>query len=131
MRGLFLIPALLAVSLGSVGSDADAPWVPRVVNIVAACTGGSPRVEPSQVRINFADNVEWRATGQVTSFAITPKDTERWPFPRNIAGNPQTPASSGLPPTGTPVGTYLYYVVISCPDGSTQVIDPEIIIGAG
>ncbi|HKJ01401.1 MAG TPA: hypothetical protein VJ997_03070 [Longimicrobiales bacterium] len=131
MRGRIVLPALVVASLGVMGSAADAPRAPQFVNIVAACNpSGNQRVEPSQVRIKFADNVVWRVVGnRAASFTITPKDVERWPFRRDIGGNQTTSANSGSPAAGTAAGTYGYNVNITCADGSTQLIDPDIIIG--
>jgi hypothetical protein len=80
--------------------------------------------------MTHADNVEWREpSGRAVSWIITPKDTLRWPFPGSIGGNQQAPADSGAPTAGAAAGTYGYNVTLTCVDGSTQVIDPDIIIG--
>lgn len=131
MRARLILPALLVAAVGFTGPADDASRDPRFVNIVAACNpSGNPRVEPSQVSIRFADNVRWRINGRPgSSFSITPKDPARWPFQAGIGGNAQTEADSGQPAAGTAPGTYSYNVIITCADGSTQVIDPDIIIG--
>lgn len=131
MRARLVLPVLLVAAVGFAGPAADAPREPRFVNIVAACNpSGSPHVEPHQVRIQFADNVVWRANGgRVASFSIGPKDPQLWPFSGDISGNPQAPASSSAPVGGTQPGTYSYNVYIQCADGSSQTIDPDIIIG--
>jgi hypothetical protein len=127
MRGRFLLPAFLIVAVGFVGADLDAPRAPKYATITAACTPGSPSVEPHTVQMSRADNVEWREpSGRAISWTITPKDPARWPFGAEIRGNQQAPANSGTPGA---TGTYSYNVTIQCADGSTQVIDPDIIIG--
>lgn len=131
MRGRLLLPALLVVSVGFTVPDRDAPRAPKYATITAACNpSGNPGVEPAQVLMTHADNVEWREpSGRAVSWIITPKDTLRWPFPGSIGGNQQAPADSGAPTAGAAAGTYGYNVTLTCVDGSTQVIDPDIIIG--
>ena len=130
MRVRFVLPALLVAAVGFSGPADDATREPRFVNVVGACNpSDNARVEPQQIRIGFADNVEWRATGAVASFSIGPKDAQRWPFSGAISGTPQAPASSSAPVSGTQPGTYSYNVYIQCADGTSQTIDPDIIIG--
>lgn len=130
MRARFFLPAFVAAAVGFTGPADNAPRDPRFVNIVAACNpSGNAHVEPQQIRIGFADNVVWRVTGPVASFSIGPKDAERWPFAGSISGNPETPASSSTPVSGARPGTYGYNVYIQCADGTSQTIDPDIIIG--
>jgi hypothetical protein len=79
-----------------------------------------------------ADNVRWTEnSGRATSWEIVPKDTLDWPFAsRSIVGTPEAPADSGTPVSQAQQDhVYSYAVHIHCTDGSTQTIDPEIIIG--
>ena len=82
------------------------------------------------------DHVEWQEqTGRATAWMITPKDRERWPFADTIRGSQETPAATGLPVTTGLLASardsvHLQYdVTITCQDGRTQHIDPEIVIG--
>ena len=131
MRVRFLLLPTLVVAVAFTGPGPDAPRDPKFATIAGACTPAeNPSVQPAQVLMTRADNVEWREpSGRATSWVITPKDAERWPFPSSIGGTPQGPANSGAPAAGAAAGVYSYNVTITCGDGSTQVIDPDIIIG--
>jgi len=128
----FLLPALLLVSGSLAGPAPDAPRDPKFATITAACNpSGTPSVQPVQVFMTRADNVEWREpSGRAASWTITPKDPARWPFSSAaIGGEGENAANSGTPVAGAPAGTYGYNVIIRCQDGSEQTIDPDIIIG--
>lgn len=128
----FLLPALLLLCGSFAAPAPDAPRDPKFATITAACTpGGQASVQPSSVHVTRADNVEWREpSGRAAAWRIEPKDAARWPFASDsIGGNPEAPANSGVPVAGALAGTYGYNVIITCKDGSEQVIDPDIIIG--
>lgn len=141
MRRTLTLAASFVVFAGlAPGSDApaDAAPEPRFVNIVGACTAPNPRVAPPRITVNGVDEVVWRdPSNQSESFTITPKVEGAWPFPgANPRANRGQAANSGRPGGATrggqpvqPGQVYAYNVVITCPGGVTQTIDPEIIIG--
>ena len=131
MRGRFLLLSSLVAAVAFTAPGEDAPRDPKFATIAGACTPSeNPSVQPAQVLMTRSDNVEWREpSGRAASWAITPKDPQRWPFAGSIGGNQQSPANSGAPTEGAALGVYSYNVTITCADGSTQVIDPDIIIG--
>ncbi|MCG6955700.1 MAG: hypothetical protein LJF04_06885 [Gemmatimonadetes bacterium] len=111
------------------------PRVPQQAQITAACTPGStPQVTPATVAMARTDIVQWRSVSSgATSWTITPKDTTDWLFAvDSITGNPEEPATSPEPLESAAAGhPYRYMVTITCSDGSSQVIDPDIVIGGG
>jgi len=131
------LAALVTVFLVFVVAAAARPRAPQPVRIVAACNPSeNPRVEPQSRSMARQDNVEWREeTGRATAWMITPKDPERWPFADTIRGNQETLAATGLPVTTGLLASardsvrVQYDVTITCQDGTTQRIDPEIVIG--
>ena len=78
------------------------------------------------------DNIVWRVLGQgATSFTITPKDPANWLFDQgSFSGTPAEPATTPSPrASALPNHPYAYNVTIECADGTTQLIDPDIVIG--
>ncbi len=130
LRSLVLpafFPALLWL-----GSRA-APGKPKAVHIVSDCdSAGNPAVHPSApVHMKHQDWVVWdEPAHKASSWTIAPKNEKKWPFPNPITGNQKHPANSGKPAASTPANdTVGYNVTIECKDGTTQHIDPIIIIG--
>jgi hypothetical protein len=129
-RSLALV---VAVPLAFALAAAARPRAPHAARIVAACNpSGNAHVEPERVNMKRQDHVEWREqTGRATAWVITPKDPDAWPFADTIRGNQDAPAATALPADDAEEDlVYEYMVTITCRDGSTQVIDPEIVIGA-
>ena len=135
MRRLLVLPAVLLAAAGFVASGDEAPRDPQLANIVGACSPSeNGAVQPPVIRMRRIDNVVWRsASPNVASWVITPKEAGDWPFAAAFhAGNQQAGADSGLPTEGAEAErAYRYNVTITCANGSTEVIDPEIIIGDG
>jgi hypothetical protein len=136
-RTLTLSLATLALMGLAAHEDAATPE-PRLVNIVGACTSTSPRVSPSSITVNRADEVQWRdPSGQAASFTIEPKVPGEWPFTtathaaaRGEAAATGQPGSSTL--GGAPVQQgqiYPYKVTIVCPTGDPRLIEADIAIG--
>jgi hypothetical protein len=78
------------------------------------------------------DSVVWREpSGRARSWTITPKDTTDWLFEqRAFAGSQESPAVTPRPrPDALENHPYAYRVSIVCADGTTQDVDPDIIIG--
>jgi hypothetical protein len=127
------LPALLALAVGFYPGADDAPPVPRYANITAACNpSGNPSVNPARINMNRVDHIEWRAQSpRVASFTISPKDPANWPFAQaSFSGTGEAPAVTPSPVAGARANhSYAYNVTIQCTDGSTQIIDPDIIIG--
>jgi len=132
-RTVFALLPIALVAIGMTGPGEEPTLDVRVVNIVAACTpGDNPSVQPQLIRMNRIDNISWRlASGQATGYTITPKNPQNWPFAQvSISGTPEAPPTSPNPRPEAQNGVvYSYNVTISCPDGSTQLIDPDIVIG--
>ncbi len=115
---------------------ADAPAVepaPRFATITAACTpANNPQVRPPRIEMSRADHVEWREpSGRAVEWVISPKDPEDWPFAHDsYTGTRDGPAVTPQPRADAVADhPYAYEVTITCADGSTQVIDPDIVIG--
>ena len=112
-RAVFALLPLALVAIGMTAPAEEPAEEPafevRVVNIVAACTPGTnPAVQPPLIQMNRIDNISWRlASGQASGAAV--------PEMKRIE------AEDGV--------RYSYNVSISCPDGSSQLIDPDIVIG--
>lgn len=124
----FLVAVPLALALAA----AAWPRAPKAVTITGACTpSGNADVRPRRRDMTRLDHVEWREpTRRAASWMITPKDPADWPFADTIRGNQTTPAATALPPSTAAAGhPFAYEVTITCQDGRTQVIDPEIVIG--
>jgi hypothetical protein len=131
MRLRFLaLPALLpaVVWLGA----STAAGGPKSVKIVAACDSANhPTVQPLRRDMKRQDHVEWTEPAhKANAWMITPKDQEDWPFADTIRGDQQHSASSATPAPSAPAGhPFGYEVTIYCANGTTQHIDPIIIIG--
>lgn len=138
--------ALMGLTLGSHDTllptpDAatpDAAPEPRPVNIVGACTSPAPRVAPPSITVNGVDDVVWRdPSNQADSFTIEPKEPGLWPFEAPVHGARRGEAARSGQPAGRTVNgrpveqgqVYSYKVIILCPGGVQQVIDPDIVIG--
>ena len=137
MRGRTIVLSALALAtVGFVGSrgtdDVDLPD-PQFANIVGACNPSeNSAVQPPVIRMRRVDNVQWRSVSpNAVSWVITPKVPGDWPFATSAhAGNPNADANSGLPVEGAEAErVYRYNVTVTCADGTTDVIDPDIIIG--
>ncbi len=132
---LILGSAATLAFVGFSGTSGDAPPEPRFATVTAACTPGeNPQVQPNRVLMTRADHVEWREpSGRATQWVISAKDPEDWPFPAaSYTGTQEVPATTPTPrQDALQDHPYAYNVTISCSDGSTQTIDPEIVIGDG
>ena len=135
MRRLALaaVPVLALVAVGFVNADADRVPEPKFASITGACNAsGSPQVQPGRIQMLRADNVVWREpSGRAASFTIEPKNPQDWAFAQaSFTGTPQQPATTPPPSPNAVAGhPYAYKVTIRCSDGSTQVIDPDLVIG--
>ena len=127
-----LLPVALITAAGFAGRDSEVRD-PRFANIVATCGPiAEPAVVPPRVFMSRADSVVWRVTGgRATSWTITPKDEDDWLFDQtSFTGTPESPAVTRRPRAeALPDHPYAYEVRITCPDGTTQLIDPDIVIG--
>lgn len=132
---LVLPVAVVLATLPASAPDSPTAPVPRQAFITGACNPSeNPAVNPPRIDMARVDHIEWRTQSpQVASFTITPKVPENWPFAaQSFAGTRDTPAVTPQPlPTALLNHTYSYNVILLCSDGSTQVIDPDIIIGSG
>lgn len=130
----FVLPVALLLA-ASPASTPDADRVPRQAFITGACNpSGNAAVNPQRIDMTRVDNIEWHSQSpRVASFTITPKVPENWPFAaQSFAGTRDTPAVTPQPlPSALLNHTYSYNVNIVCEDGTTQLIDPDIIIGSG
>lgn len=128
------LPLVAAVALTAL-ADAPEPIsrVPRQASVTAACTpGGNPGVNPPSIAMARADHIEWRsASPAAVRWVITPKDPNNWPFAQqSFTGTPEAPAVTPQPlPSAIANHPYAYNVTVTCADGTTQLIDPDIIIG--
>lgn len=128
-----LVPLLVFAVAGLVRPDAEEAAVPRFANITAACNAsGNPQVQPPQIDMKRADSIIWREpSGRATSWVITPKDPENWPFAQSsFTGTQALPATTQRPVASALENhTYSYNVDIVCADSTQQHIDPDIVIG--
>jgi hypothetical protein len=133
LRVLTLPLVALASATAVTTSRTPVPRVPQQAQITSACTQGStPQVTPATIAMARADNIQWRSVSPgATSWTITPKDPKNWLFEAtSITGNPESPATSTRPlPSAVAGYHYGYSVRITCSDGSSQVIDPDIVVG--
>jgi len=133
LRVLTLPVATLLSATALTVHRAPTPRVPQQAQITAACTSGTtPKVTPATIALARADNIQWRSVSPgATSWTITPKDPKNWLFAvTSITGSPQSPATSPQPLQSAVAGYhYRYMVRITCSDGSSQVIDPDIVVG--
>lgn len=129
-----LASALLLPLAALAARRAPVPPKPQKAHVAAACTPHkTPFVKPDPIRIKRTENVEWLpdvSSPKATSWTIAPKDTVDWLFSqRTFAGTPKTPATTPTPLSSAKAGhAYQYVVTIVCKDGTTQTIDPDIII---
>ena len=130
---IVFIPVLALAVVGFGRADSDVAFDPQFANIAGACTpGNNPQVQPVRVTMTRQDNIVWRVLGQrATSFTITPKDPANWLFDQaSFTGTPAAPATTPSPrASALPNHPYAYNVTIQCADGTTQLIDPDIVIG--
>ena len=133
MRRYALVPLVALVVAGFARSGDEAPPEPRFATITAACNpSDNAQVQPNRVLMRRVDHVEWREpSGRAAAWVISPKDPADWPFPQaSYAGTQAAPAVTPTPrPDALIDHPYAYNVTITCVDGSTEVIDPDIIIG--
>ena len=124
--------ALLAVSAALAIHDA-VTRVPKQANITAACNpSGNPSVNPQRIDMLRVDHVEWRSVSPgAVAWTITPKDPANWPWAEaSFTGTPDAPAVTPQPLPGALLNhLYSYNVTVVCRNGTTQLIDPDIIIG--
>jgi hypothetical protein len=127
------LAAVLAAAVAAV--RAPALPVPQQANVTSACTPGTQaQVTPATIAMKRTDNVVWGSVSpNATSWTIAPKDTLDWLWSqRTFTGTPKTPATTPEPLASAKVNhPYRYKVTVVCEDGTTQVIDPDIIIGGG
>jgi len=129
------LPVLAAVAFAAAPRDTESPVdrAPVPANIIGACSpGASPSVRPPSIAMRRIDNIEWRSGSPgATSWTITPKNPQDWPFAQqSFTGTGDGAAVTPQPLTSAVANhPYAYNVTITCADGSTQVIDPDIIIG--
>ena len=130
-----LVAVLAAASLlqPQPGSEGDAVRVPKQANITAACNPQrNGAVNPERIDMTRLDHVEWRSVSpKAVSFTITPKDPGNWPWAEtSFSGTADSAAVTPAPlPSAQLNHPYAYNVTVRCDDGSTEVIDPDIIIG--
>jgi hypothetical protein len=135
LRVVTLPVLLILIGVLASARRADAVREPRYANIVAACTGApndTARVEPPSIAMKRADHVQWRSRSpNADSFAVTPKNPDDWPFAElSFKGTRSAPAVTPEPlPTAILGHAYRYDVTVFCRNGTTQTIDPDIIIG--
>lgn len=133
MRLRVIALPVLAASVLALASGDDETRVPRHANITAACNpGGNPSVNPSRIDMTRVDHVEWRSVSpRATQWVIYPKDPADWPWEQqSFTGTPEAPAVTPQPlPSAQANHVYRYNVRVTCADGSTQIIDPDIVIG--
>lgn len=128
------LPFLLLVA-GSMlwAARPEAPRAPKQANITAACTpGDNPGVNPPTIAMQRADHIVWGSVSpRAVSWTITPKDPANWPWSEmSFTGTPEAPAVTPQPLPGALANhVYSYNVTVVCRDGTTQLIDPDIIIG--
>lgn len=128
------LPVLAAGSLAAWASGSESILrEPKHATITAACNpSGNPQVRPPSIAMSRADHIEWRSNSpRVTSWTISPKDPDDWPFAQpSFTGTREAPAVTPQPlASATANHPYAYNVAITCEDGTTQLIDPDIIIG--
>jgi hypothetical protein len=127
-----VLALLVAVPLALAIAAAARPRAPKAVTITAACNpSGNPNVRPQRRDMKRQDHVEWREpSGRARSWIITPKDPSDWPFADTIRSDESRRAATALPPADAAIDhVFAYEVTITCEDGTTQKIDPEIVIG--
>lgn len=128
------LPVLLLLATSAVlAHRPEARRVPKEAKITAACTGGgNPGVHPPSIAMARADHIVWVSVSRrAVSWTITPKDPANWPFAElSFTGTPESPAVTPPPLPGALLNhAYSYNVTVVCSDGTSQVIDPDIIIG--
>lgn len=133
-RSLYVLLPIALISAAGFASRDSEVRDPRFANIVGTCgpAAAEPAVVPPRVFMSRADSVVWRVTGGgATSWTITPKDPEDWLFDQtSFTGTPESPAVTRRPrEEALPDHPYAYNVSVTCPDGTTQLIDPDIVIG--
>lgn len=123
---------MLAVALASAVRP-DAARAPKYADITAACTpGGKGHVSPPTIAMKRADNIEWRSVSpRAVSWTITPKDPADWPFDDgSFTGTERSGAVTPSPRAAATLNhAYRYNVTVVCRDGTSETIDPDIIIG--
>ena len=131
---VFAVPVILLVTVSAPwGTHREMRRDPKEANITAACTpGDNPGVNPPTIAMKRADHIVWGSVSpRAVSWTITPKDPSNWPFAeQSFTGTPDAPAVTP-PPLASAIlnHAYSYNVTVVCSDGSSQVIDPDIIIG--
>lgn len=131
---VLVLPALVASALAAVLGGADEILRdPKYATITNACTPNrAPDVNPPTIHMTKADHIEWRAASpQVTSWTIRPVDPAHWPFAEpSFSGGGERAAVTPTPLADAAEGVpYAYLVEVTCADGTSDDIDPDIIIG--
>lgn len=130
------LPLLVVVAGGTLVTSRDAaPPEAREAKVTAACTGGHGHISPNSRGLRKIDHVVWTSVSpKAVSWTITPKDPKDWPWSQmSFAGTPSSPATTPQPLSTARVGEppYEYKVLVVCEDGTTETIDPDIIIESG
>jgi len=128
------LPVVMFLTLAALWAGGpDARRVPKQANITAACTpGDNPGVHPPSIAMKRADHIVWGSVSPgAVSWTITPKDPANWPWSEmSFTGTPEAPAVTPQPLPGALANhVYSYNVTVVCRDGTSQLIDPDIIIG--
>ena len=128
------LPLLAVLATAAVAAvRAPALPVPQQANVTSACTpGAQAQVTPATIAMKRTDNVVWGSVSpNAVSWTIAPKDTLDWPWTQStFTGTPEAVATTPEPLASAKVNhPYRYKVTVACEDGTTQVIDPDVIIG--
>lgn len=131
---VMILPVLVLLTLAAAATTrGHTPRAPKEAKVVGACTPSEqPRVNPPSIAMRRSDNVVWTSASQgATSWTITPKDTLDWPWAqRTFTGTPEAGATTPEPlASAIERHPYQYNVLVQCADGTSQTIDPDIIIG--
>jgi hypothetical protein len=131
---VMILPLLVLLTLTAAAAHRGrTPRAPQEAKVTGACNASDQaRINPPSIAMRRSDNVVWTSSSpQATSWTVTPKDTLDWPWTqRSFTGTPATPATTPQPlPSAIEKHPYRYNVLVRCADGSTQNIDPDIIIG--
>jgi len=131
---VMILPLLVLLTLTAAAANRGrTPRAPQEAKVTGACTpSDQARINPPSIAMRRSDNVAWTsASPNATSWTITPKDTLDWPFAaRTFTGTPEAPATTPQPlASAIERHAYRYNVRVQCADGTSQDIDPDIIIG--
>ncbi len=132
---VMILPLLVLLTLTAAAANRGrTPRAPKEAKVTGACTpSGKAQITPAEHRDAAVGQrrVGARRPRSATSWTITPKDTLDWPWAeRSFTGTPAAAATTPQPlPSAIEKHPYRYNVLVQCADGTTQDIDPDIIIG--